>query len=410
MKKEQFNALELFAGCGGLLDGLKQTGKYKTLACVEWEEKQCEVLKKRMLNKYGYKNADDIVMHFDIQRTKELLDGWKDEKYGISVGLREIISNSKVDIITGGPPCQAYSMAGRIQDPDSMKNDYRNYLFESYLEIVKEFRPKIFVFENVEGILSAKPNGFNIIEKIESDFKENGYHIIDDIRKNALIDFSEYGVPQKRKRVILVGLNEDYFDCPQEVLQEFYQNTLSKYKEEKVMTVKDAIGDLPPFYPIDEEFKIGRKKYSHKLDVSDIPQHEPRYHNKRDISIFKELAYDIESGQNKYISTKALQELYTLRTGKSSNVHKYNVLKWNATSNTIPAHLKKDGLRHIHPDSKQARSITVREAARIQTFDDDFEFSGIMSKDFEMIGNAVPPKFAAKLGMALKILLEKATD
>ena len=124
------------------------------------------------------------------------------------------------------------------------------------------------------------------------------------------------------------------------------------------------------------------------------------------MDIFRELAFDIESGKNQYSSAEALKKLYTEKTGKESNIHKYNVLKWNEQSNTIPAHLKKDGLRHIHPDSQQSRTITVREAARLQSFDDDFEFSGSMYSDYEMIGNAVPPLFSQKLAEAVYNLIK----
>nr|WP_307838369.1 DNA cytosine methyltransferase [Bacillus sp. TH23] len=92
-------------------------------------------------------------------------------------------------------------------------------------------------------------------------------------------------------------------------------------------------------------------------------------------------------------------------TGKNSNVHKYHVLRWDKPSNTIPAHLYKDGLRHIHPDSTQARTITVREAARLQTFDDDYEFISSAGDNYKMIGNAVPPKFSEKLAEAIEVLL-----
>ena len=117
---------------------------------------------------------------------------------------------------------------------------------------------------------------------------------------------------------------------------------------------------------------------------------------------------DIENGINKYSSTDALKKMYTEKTGKKSNIHKYNVLKWDEPSNTIPAHLKKDGLRHIHPDYLQARSITVREAARLQSFDDDFEFSGMMTADYEMIGNAVPPEFARRLAECIYEFYKKS--
>ena len=132
-----------------------------------------------------------------------------------------------------------------------------------------------------------------------------------------------------------------------------------------------------------------------KLNGVPLPKnHEPRKHSERDIEIFKMLTEDILSGAEKYISSKALIQLYKEKTGKDSKFHKYNVIREDKPSNTIPAHLYKDGLRHIHPDPKQARTITVREAARIQTFDDDFEFLGSRGDQYKMIGNAVPPQFS----------------
>lgn len=409
MIRNKLNTIELFAGCGGLVDGFEKTGKYKTLSCVEWNDKPYEVLKKRLKTKYEYVNTDKIVLRFDIQRTDELINGWKDDlKYGTNLGLKKIIGNNKVDLIVGGPPCQAYSMAGRVQDENGMHYDYRNYLFESYIKVVKVFNPKVIVFENVEGILSAKPGGINIIEKITKEFLNAGYVITNNIRGNALLDLSEFGISQRRKRVILIGLNKEVFgnNCD-EILNDFYNKRLDKFKSSQISTVKDAIGDLPQIIPRDREEKIGKKKYSHFPEFTEYKDHYPRYHNRRDIEIFKELALDIESGKNKYNSTEALKKLYTKKTGKESNIHKYNVLRWDEPSNTIPAHLKKDGLRHIHPDSQQARTITVREAARLQSFDDDFEFSGSMSSDYEMIGNAVPPEFSRRLAECLYELFKE---
>ena len=266
----RLNTIELFAGCGGLVDGFEKTGKYKTLACVEWNDKPYEVLKKRLKTKYGYKNTDEIVLKFDIQRTSELIDGWKDDlEYGSNLGLRKIIGNNKVDLIVGGPPCQAYSMAGRVQDENGMRDDYRNYLFESYIEVVKCFKPKVIVFENVEGILSAKPGGINIIDKITEEFLKAGYVITNNIRKNALLDLSEFGIAQKRKRVILLGLNKNVFgeEC-NDILNEFYNEQLIKFKVSKKVTVKDVIGDLPKLMPRDSEKKVGKKKYSHFPDAT----------------------------------------------------------------------------------------------------------------------------------------------
>lgn len=400
--------LELFAGCGGLLDGFEQTTKYTTVASVEWKRYACNTLINRLKNIYQYADAEHRVIHFDIQRTDELIYGWKDDpEYGDGEGLNKIIGNYEIDIIVGGPPCQAYSLAGRIQDKNAMKDDYRNYLFESYLEVVKVYNPKIFVFENVEGMLSAMPDGEKITDKIKRGFNELGFDIIDNIRGQALLDLSEFGVPQKRKRVILVGLNRKYFGDEkenQETLHYFYNEILRNYKTEK-RTVIEAIGKLPKLYPT-EEYRVDGKKYSHFPNTTTLNWHVPRYHNKRDIEIFKALTEDIASKRMRYTSTQALKELYTEKTGKKSNVHKYFVLRWDQPSNTIPAHLKKDGLRHIHPDPEQARTITVREAGRLQTFSNDFEFLGSMSQNYEMIGNAVPPEFAKRLAEGIYDLMD----
>ena len=400
MKK--LNSIELFAGVGGLLDGFEQTGKYHLLSAVEWLTPQCRTLIERLQSKYSMTNAEDLVLNFDIQRTQELFEGWNDdEKFGSHQGLDSLVGNNQVDVISGGPPCQAYSLAGRIRDKDGMRNDYRNFLFESYIRVVKHYRPKLVVFENVEGMLSAAPDGELIVDKIRREFNAAGYEIVDDLRKYALMDLVEFGVPQHRKRIISVGIRRDGDADYQAILHQFYTSTLAKYKE-GVKTIRDAIGDLPAIYPLAEP----QKRQSHENN-STINGHFSRFHSLRDQEIFSLLAADILSGENKYASTASLKKLYQEVTGKTSNIHKYHVLQWDQPSTTIPAHLKKDGLRHIHPDPKQKRSITVREAARIQTFADDFMFNESMGSSFEMIGNAVPPYFAKKLGQAIAELYDQ---
>ena len=399
---KKINTIDLFAGCGGLMDGFEKSNFYDTLACVEWEKSPCENLKKRLKEKLNYNNANEIVMRFDIQRTQELFSGWKNDiEYGNGKGLDNLIGDNKIDVIIGGPPCQAYSIAGRIRDKDGMKNDYRNYLFESYLKVVNRYKPKFFVFENVPGILSASPDGEPIIERIKKRFDECEYTILDNLKK-AIIDVSEYGVPQNRKRIIILGVSKKYFGEKKAniIVNEFYNKYLNRYKTKK-MTVKEAIGDLPKLLPTDEYRKEG-KKYSHLFEEYKIANHIPRFHSERDKKIFYLLEKDISDGTNFYNSTEKLKELYYQQTGKKSNVHKYYVLRWDEQSNTIPAHLYKDGLRHIHPDPEQARSITVREAARLQSFDDDYEFIGSMMDQYKMIGNAVPPKFSNAIAKAIK--------
>lgn len=400
----KLNVVDLFAGCGGLSDGFERSGLFRTIAHVEWESDPCNTLVKRFREKWGYSDMDKRVLRFDMQRTKELIEGWTDDAlFGSHEGLEKILNRENgVDLIIGGPPCQAYSVAGRIRDEYGMHHDYRNYLFESYLEIVRHFRPKAIIFENVPGILSASPGGIPITDRITEAFRESGYEIIHDLRRNALIDFTPYGIPQKRSRVIIFGLPfmSDRGDV-QAVLNSFYKGVLPKYQASRKHTARDSIGDLLPFYPARSPYRVGGKMYSHEPHRSDFINHYPRYHNARDIKIFRDLARDLTSGKNHYAKIAELKKLYTQRTGKTSNIHKYYVLRWDEPSNTIPAHLFKDGLRHIHPDPEQARSITVREAARLQAFDDDFEFLGSMGSQYKMVGNAVPPRFAQILARAI---------
>ena len=406
MEKTMVNTIDLFAGCGGLMDGFEQSGKYRTLACVEWEIAPCQNLKKRLHDKWGYDNADEMVLRFDIQRTTELFEGWSDEEYGNSEGLDRLVNNGgQVDLIIGGPPCQAYSIAGRIRDENGMRDDYRNYLFESYIKVVKQYKPKAFVFENVPGILSAQPGGVSIIDVIQKSFDEAGYVVLPNLKK-ALLDFSEFGIPQKRDRIIILGLSKEvYGEEASQLLNRFYTELLPRYKCKKKKTVRDAIGDLPALYPLMFETKIEGRKTSHTYPFPYVENHIPRWHSARDIGIFRKLEKDIEDGHNQYTSVEALKRLYEEETGHTSTVHKYYVLRWNEPSNLIPAHLYKDGLRHIHPDSNQARTITVREAARLQTFPDDYVFVGSQMDQYKMIGNAVPPAMSKIIAEAVYRLL-----
>lgn len=406
LSSKKIGIIDLFAGCGGLTDGFEQEGNYKTLAAVEWVDTFCRTLAKRLETKWRYNSADKKVLYFDMQRSSDLIHGWKnDAKYGSNQGLDYLVGKTKVDLIIGGPPCQAYSIAGRIRDKHGMQNDYRNYLFESYLKLVEHYKPDFFLFENVMGILSAKPGGISIIDRIRSSFSESGYEITDRIKDLAVFDVSEYGIPQYRKRVILLGINKKKYGLKsRQMLKTFYMEIIPSFRVKNKKTVKDAISDLPSFFP--SKTDKNRKKISHLPTGSEVSNHYPRYHNSRDIEIFKELAADIHKGSEKYITVDDIKKLYTLKTGKVSNIHKYYVLRWDQPSNAIVAHLYKDGLRHIHPDFKQARSITVREAARLQSFDDDFEFLGSMGEQYQMIGNAVPPKFALILAKGLRSLME----
>lgn len=368
--------IDLFSGCGGLSEAFLKNKKFIPLKILD-NDKFCYNTTLNRLNKLKFKNAKKIAELKDISKI-ETINSFK---------------KIKSDIIIGGPPCQAYSIAGRIRDKHGMKKDYRNFLFESFLKIINLSNSKYFIMENVPGMLSAKPGGIKVTERIKKETDKFNFFIPNDLSK-CIFDLSKYEVPQKRKRVIIFGVNKNLKNY-EFVSNKFYE-TLRSFEKKNIITVFDAIGDLTKFYPLKKIKKINGKKYSHKF-FSKTKDHSPRFHNQRDIKIFKLLAEDIEKKKYKYSSVKELQKLYTKIVGKKSNIHKYYVLRKNEPSNLIPSHLYKDGLRHIHYDSKQSRSITVREAARLQSFPDDFEFIGPMTEKYKMIGNAVPPNFSKYL-------------
>lgn len=410
--KRKIKYLDLFAGCGGLSDGFLQTGLFEEVAAVEWLKPQVDTLRNRLEKKWGVSDTEKKVLHFDIQREEELFLGWKDDKeFGSDEGLDKIINNANgIDLVIGGPPCQAYSLAGRIRDTEGMVNDYRNYLFEHYLNVVSRYSPKVFIFENVPGMLSARPGNGEVFvtDLVRQGFLNIGYEIIDNL-KDALIDASEFGVPQNRKRVIIIGIRKSLFNMSsiQDILNKFYTDYLRKNKIEGLRTVEDAISDLSKFKSIESD--ISKRIAYEQIPNSglNINWHKPRYHSERDKSIFRLLARDIESGSNEYIESSKLSKLYEERVGSSSPIHRYHVLRKDLPSTTIIAHLYKDGNRFIHYDSSQERTLTPREAARLQSFDDDFEFIGNQGAVYQMIGNAVPPRLAKSIALATSKLYEE---
>ena len=412
MSNKQYTFIDLFAGCGGLGEGFMQSG-FKPVAHVEWETPMVNTLRNNLVKRWGYTDEDAIrsVIEFDIQKTDELLKGeWSEDtvkKYAeknaeaLPVnGLDGVVGTSQIDIIIGGPPCQAYSIAGRAQDPDSMKNDYRNYLFESFVKVVNHYKPRVFVFENVPGMLSAAPGDKPVIERIFTAFDDIGYQILRPAElKNAVYSSADYCVPQERNRVIIFGVKKDG-DIK---LEELYGALDSLKNGGEKRTVRDAIGDMPKFRPLEKPYKDGRINVSHELIGDEaIPLHVPRYHNKRDQKIFKEW---ITKSMNTLPNDEKLA-FYERTLGRKSNHNKYRSLEWDKPSPTIVSHLYKDGLMFIHPDVNQLRSITIREAAMLQTFPMEFEFLGSNAYCFKMIGNAVPVVFAKAIAESLKKILE----
>lgn len=419
MKNKKLTFIDLFAGCGGLSEGFIMSGKYDGLAHVEWEIPMVRTLRNRLEKKWKHSKSDAFkrVLHFDIQKTDELINGnWGKEaieifektnhKAIIHKGLKGLVGKRKVDLVIGGPPCQAYSVAGRAQDKNSMKDDYRNYLFESFTKVVQEFQPSVFVFENVLGILSACPGDKKVTERIFEYFDEHGYDIKSpEELKSVVQSASDFGVPQKRNRVIIVGIRRD--SKSEDLNLETIYTAIDHQKTKTSKTLRQTIGHLPKFKPSHEIIKSNGRKYSHipvnnKLVIDE--NHKPRFHNERDVKVFKEW---VLNKMNKRPMFERIQ-FYNSLLGKSSKHAKYRNLEWDKPSQTIVAHLYKDGLMFIHPDENQARSITVKEAALIQSFPEDFEFKESMGYNYKMIGNAVPPLMAEKIAIAIYNVIKKA--
>ncbi|TXD54412.1 MULTISPECIES: DNA cytosine methyltransferase [unclassified Polaribacter] len=420
MEHKKLTFIDLFSGCGGLSEGFLMSGKYHALAHIEWEIPMVRTLRSRLEKKWKHTNEEAFkrVLHFDIQKTDELINGsWKEEtiktfgntnhKEIIDHGLRGLIGRTEVDLVIGGPPCQAYSVAGRTQDKNSMKDDYRNYLFESFIKVVEEFQPSIFVFENVPGILSAYPGDKRVTERIYEYFHEHGYDIKRPEKlKSVIQSASDFGVPQKRDRVIIIGIKRA-FKTEDFNLETIYE-AIDRQKIKTPKTIRQAINHLPKFKPTKEIIKINGRKYSHvPINKDEIIEenHKPRFHNERDVKVFEEW---ILKNMNKRSILERIQ-FYNSLLGKNSKHAKYRSLSWDKPSQTIVAHLYKDGLMFIHPDANQARSITVKEAALLQSFPDDFEFKERMGYNYKMIGNAVPPLMAEKIAIAIADVINNYT-
>jgi DNA (cytosine-5)-methyltransferase 1 len=396
-KNKKYTFIDLFAGCGGLSEGFYRQG-FKAVAHVEIDHYACETLRERM-RYYGYKNIDKEVVEGDITSPD------------IISRIDEAVKGREVDMIIGGPPCQAYSTAGRVRDKKGMENDARNFLFESYVKILEHYLPKLFVFENVTGLFSAKVGGESILPKVISALAKH-YEVISDPEK-IVFNTSNYGVPQIRKRIILIGIRKDIKSLD---ISDIYNSiTKTHYDPEmpdsdrkglkKFVDVKEALGDLPIVYPgqdastdkfnypCDNEFL----KAIGKPGIHPLMDHICRKHNDVDRERFRVM---IKNRWSFGEMRKARPDLEHEHARVFDN--SYVVQWWDLPSKTIIAHLHKDGFQFIHPDYEQARTFTVREAARIQSFPDDFVFKGSRGEKYKQIGNAVPCLFAEALAKAAK--------
>jgi DNA (cytosine-5)-methyltransferase 1 len=446
----KFFTVDLFAGCGGISEGFHQAG-FDSVAEVEMHGPACETLKTRQmffeLVKRGRTDLYDEYVRSAITRER-IFSEFEDIREAVSHrviqetlsedSIQSVISKihdsmefhgaKKIHVFLGGPPCQPYSIINRARIQKNGDALGRNYLYEHYLDLLKHFKPDVFIYENVPGLFSARDGGERIFEKLLDDFSslQPAYTIIPplyDVAKKPhsyILNSVNFGVPQNRKRLILIGYRKTLkkenngFDEIYEKLKQIRLNP------DEWITVSDAIDDLPEvepgkgndrffgLYPDKEKISEYQKKMRDRSPG--ILNHRARTHMPSDIERYRFfIRYWMENAK-----PATLQDLINQWRSFSPDhknldefVDRFKVQWWTKPASTITAHISKDGHYFIHPDIEQCRSFTVREAARCQSFPDNFFFEGPRTEQFKQVGNAVPPMLAYTFGTAIRNELEK---
>lgn len=412
----------MFSGAGGLSEGFFKKG-YNFLSHIEMDSSAASSLHTRSIY-YSLKNQDnedDYYAYLKDDISKEQLIEDNHLSYlENEIIIKEISKNTEnsiiknielkmgklninnLDGIIGGPPCQAYSIVGRGRDPRCMKDDPRNFLYKHYLKFLKVFDPSFFVFENVPGMKSAQ-NG-QIYSDFQKKLRKLNYNL-----SAELLNSADFGVLQSRKRLILIGFKSDELISPENSFNFESEENTSNYM------VNDLFIDLPALEPGEgtdsaQEYAGKPSKYLRKMNIRNkkdvLINHHARYHNERDREIYKN-AIMLWNNKKKRLRYDDLPQ--SLKTHKNTKVFRdrYKVVAGDLpASHTIVAHIAKDGHYHIHPDINQLRSLTVREAARIQTFPDNFKFEGSRFSQYKQVGNAVPPLMAEKIAEKIKLIIK----
>ena len=349
----QYNAIDLFCGAGGLSYGFECAG-FNILLGIDSDQKALEVFER------NHKGAQSICGDITNISYSE---------------IREKIGNKKIDIIIGGPPCQGMSLSGprKFDDP-------RNKLYLSYIRLVDEIRPRVFVIENVPGLVSLF--GGQIKDSIIEKFSEMGYEV-----KYQILCAADYGVPQNRKRVVFVGTREG---------KEFFYPP----KVEEKVTCKMALSDLPTL-----ENELGEENSDY---ISEPMNDYQRLMRKRSDKVYNHVAANHSEKVKNIIALvpdgcnyKSLPEEYR----NSRNFH----VAWTRFASDKPAPTIDTGHRH-HFHYKYNRVPTVRECARLQSFPDDFIFLGNKTQQFRQVGNAVPPLMAESIARCVLEILEEKNE
>lgn len=365
----KIKVIDLFSGCGGFSVGFERAG-YSIAKAVEFD--------REIAASYSHNHTGTIMLAEDIGKIDD----------------EEHFSPKESEVIIGGPPCQGFSMAGaRIREKCAFMNDPRNYLFRHYVNVVKIVRPKVFLLENVKGILSKDGgaifreivNTFGNVEVFEGD----KYYLHYKVCKSV-----EFGIPQKRERVVVVGsLNKDFN------IDELFEKAKAKITQEnkhffEPVSLRDAISDIP-IQPSDGIVKLGPANSLYQKSLrsssSETTNHIGTQHNK----VAVQRMHNVNVGENWQVLD---EDIHSVHSGA------YGRLDWDLPTMTITTRFDTPaGGRFIHPDID--RTLTPREAARVQSFPDDFEFIGSKTSICKQIGNAVPPKLAYFLSYVVKQLI-----
>ena len=413
----QLNYLDLFAGAGGLSEGFIRAG-FNPIAHVEMDPAACFTLRTRRAYHWlkdqdkekqyvAYLNGCLSRSELYEQVPEKIIQSVINAEIGqatlpdIFCQIDRLLEGQKLNLIIGGPPCQAYSLAGRSRSPDRMKGDRRNYLYVFYAEFLKQYKPKYFVFENVNGLLSAKDeDGNSYLEQMHDLFRKRGYET-----ELETLSANDYGVPQNRKRTILVGRRGKP--------KGFYPKL---EKCESGVFVKEIFSDLPSIAAGEGEARPCNLSSYNKSWLYDagirndnfpVTWHQARPNKEQDLEIYR-IAVDLWNKKQVRLNYNTLPRRLKTHRNRKSFLDRFKVVAGDLQfSHTVVSHIAKDGHYYIHPDIEQNRSLTPREAARLQTFPDDYYFesrNGVPCRTpvFCQIGNAVPVLLAQKIAEKLR--------
>lgn len=514
--KTPFPVIDLFAGPGGLGEGFsslvddKGNRRFKLRVSIEKDEVAHRTLSLRGLFRafnrdhvpdcyYDYLRGDisrsALFAHSSVpDEARYAASEAKHAELGktpvadVDAWITSALNGANEWALIGGPPCQAYSLAGRSrrtstkEDLEKFENDEKHFLYKEYLRVIRKFAPSVFVMENVKGILTSTHKGTPIFQRILADLSSPGNGLEYRIRSfvvdgegdqlspgDFVIHSERYGVPQSRHRVILFGIRADVSARAAEASPTPKRYALSSTKER--VGVSQALSGLPPlrsrlskgmdsherWLDVVETALTGLKGWrsSHRTEIEEAMSrafHNAQAHTsygekfaRRKVSIDSAMPKALRSWFHDPKLGGVLQ--HEARSHMPSDLHRYvfaacyanlvgispdlslfpprllpdhanvdaesipfsdrfRVQRANLPSTTVVAHIAKDGHYYIHPDPSQARSLTVREAARLQTFPDNYFFEGNRTEQYTQVGNAVPPWLARQIAEVVLSFLD----